>query len=47
MTALHLAAREGHVRVIQALKGALDWKTCSRKNGLTGISYAEPNILKK
>ena len=40
MTPLHLASREGHIRVIQALKGALDWKTCSRKNGLTALHVA-------
>lgn len=40
MTVLHLAAKEGHIQVIQALKGALDWKTCSRKNGFTSLHIA-------
>lgn len=40
MTALHLASKAGHIRVIQALKGALDWKSCSRKNGLTALHVA-------
>lgn len=41
MTALHLASQEGHIRVIQALRGALDWKTTiSRKTGLSALHVA-------
>jgi len=39
-TPLHLAARNGHLRVLAALKGACDWRLCSRKNGLSALHVA-------
>lgn len=40
MTPLHLAAKQGHLQVLHALKDSVDWKLCSRKTGLTGLHVA-------
>ena len=43
MTPLHLGAKQGHLRVLHALKGAVDWKICSRKTGFTALHVAAAN----
>lgn len=40
MTALHLAARYGHLKILEALEGLMDLKTYSRRNGLTALHVA-------
>ena len=43
MTALHIAAKFGHVKVLTILQGHLDFKLCSRKTGLTALHVAAKN----
>lgn len=43
MTPLHLAAKQGHLRVLAALKGSVDPKVCSRKTGFTALHVAAAN----
>jgi len=43
MTPLHLAAKQGHLRVLNALKGSVDLKVCSRKTGFTALHVAAAN----
>jgi hypothetical protein len=31
MTAIHLAAKHGHISILDALKGHISWKCSSRK----------------
>ena len=40
MTAIHLAAKNGHVTVLDALKGKVSWKAPSVKTGLTALHIA-------
>jgi putative transient receptor potential channel len=40
MTALHLAAKHGHIEVMRALKDSIDFKMHSRRNGLTALHVA-------
>ena len=40
MTALHLAAKYGHIEVLRALKDSIDFKMHSRRNGLTALHVA-------
>lgn len=38
-TALHLAAKSGHVKVLHTIRSS-DWRFCSKTNGLTGLHIA-------
>lgn len=40
LTAIHLAAKEGHVSVLEVLKGKVPWNAPSVKSGLTALHIA-------
>ncbi|WAR23175.1 ANK3-like protein [Mya arenaria] len=50
-TALHLAAKEGHIQIMEALAGKLSFRTTSRKTGLTAMhvaaSYGQMDFIRE